>query len=163
MDIELFEQPTKKRVEGRIEGTRYADMPLKKEGWFFAWRRLYKTEGAEVYKLRLTETNEVKGLLMLTLMDNQMLYMNNVEVAPQRVDANSQYSREVGYLLAFACLKSFEQGRGAYIGYLGFECTPNLISFYRQNYGAVLVAGVFMYIPPAVGRKLIQTYLKLDI
>lgn len=163
MNIELFKQPTKERVEGRIEGTRYADMPLKKEGWSFAWRRLYKTEGAEVYQLRLTETNEVKGLLMLTLMDNQMLYMNNIEVAAHRVAANGEYSREIGCLLAFACLKSFEQGRGAFIGYLGFDCASSLIPFYQQRYGAVLTTGTCMYIRPSVGRRLIQTYLKLDV
>ncbi|HKK76725.1 MAG TPA: hypothetical protein VJ953_16735 [Saprospiraceae bacterium] len=62
-------------------------MPDKKGGWQFTWKKLGKTEGADFYKLtRVASTDTIEGMLMLTLLNEEMLYMNNIEVAPHNYE-----------------------------------------------------------------------------
>ncbi len=54
------------------------EMPLKKDGWQFNWQKLSKVEGAMFFKITLKNSPaKVEGLLMLTLINDEMLYMNN--------------------------------------------------------------------------------------
>lgn len=58
-------------------------MPKKKNAWNFNWRILLKTEIGEVYKLTTKEQEDrIEGIIMLILMNEEMLYMNNIEVIP---------------------------------------------------------------------------------
>ena len=136
-------------------------MPVKKDGWQFTWRTLYKTEGAEFYKLSLlSESTKVEGILMLSVMYDEMLYMNNIEIAPHNLGSNGKFDNVAGCLIAYGCLKSFEMGKNTYKGYLTFESKTKLIPLYQKKYGATLAVGQRMFIEPDVGLELIEKYLK---
>jgi hypothetical protein len=63
------------------------------------------------------------------------------------------------HLIAFACKKSFELGKGHYLGFLSFDSKTELISLYQDKYGATWAMGQKMFIGPANGKKLMEKYL----
>jgi hypothetical protein len=137
-------------------------MPLKKDGWQFTWKKLAKIEGAQFYKITLKESpSKLEGLLMITLINDEMLYMNNLELAPHNYGSKGKYENVAGCLIAFACKKSFELGRGNYLGFLSFDSKTELISLYEEKYGAILAMGQKMFIDPGQGRKLMEKYLNI--
>lgn len=146
-----------------IELAGKGDMPLRKDGWQFTWRKLYETEGALFYKLFTTNSpNQIEGIIMLSLLNDEMLYMNNVEVAPGNFGASGIYANVAGSLLAFGCYKSFELGKGNYLGFLAFDSKTELIELYQEKYGATLATGQKMFFTPDAGRKLIEKYLNIE-
>ncbi|PPK87172.1 hypothetical protein CLV84_0108 [Neolewinella xylanilytica] len=160
MRIQLVEASSGKSVDALIVRCSSSNLPLKKDGWQFTWKRLGKTEGAEFCKIvRVSEPGEIEGVLMLTLLNGEMLYMNNIEVAPHNFGEHGRYDRVAGCLIAFACYKSFEEGTGHYIGYLTFDSRTKLIDLYQNKYGATHAMGQQMFINPDAGRKLMDTYL----
>lgn len=160
MKIEILEVQSKKLIPAIIERASLKDMPLKKNGWQFTWRSLFKTEGSELYKLVLEEEpDSVQGILMLSLMYENMVYMNNIEIAPHNIGRTGKYDKVAGSLIAYGCLKSFELGLDSYNGYLTFESKTELIKLYQEKYGAVLTMGQRMFIGPEVGLQLIKEYL----
>ncbi len=161
MEIQIIDTKSRKKIVALIERANAKDMPLKKDAWQFTWKELYKTEGAEFYKIVLeNDSSQIEGVLMLSVMYNEMLYMNNIEVAPHNLGTKGKYENVAGCLIAYACLKSFELGKNTYTGYLTFESKTELISFYQARYGATLAMGQRMFIEPNVGLKLIDKYLK---
>lgn len=161
MEVKLLDVGSNKEIKATIDIANSKDMPIRKDGWQFTWRKLYKTEGAEFYKLSLqNESNEVEGILMLSMMFDEMLYMNNIEIAPHNLGKNGKFDNAAGCLIAYGCLKSFELGKSSYKGYLTFESKTSLISLYQNKYGATLAMGQRMFIEPAAGLKLIEKYLK---
>ena len=92
-------------------------------------------------------------------MNDEMLYMNTIEVAPHNYGSNGKYENVAGCLIAFGCLKSFELGKNHYEGYLTFESKTELIQFYQKKYGASIAAGQRMFINPKAGLNLIEKYL----
>jgi hypothetical protein len=137
-------------------------MPLKKDGWQFTWKKLAKIEGAQFYKITLKDSpSKLEGLLMITLINDEMLYMNNLELAPHNYGSKGKYENVAGCLIAFACKKSFELGRGNYLGFLSFDSKTELISLYEEKYGAILAMGQKMFIDPGQGRKLMEKYLNI--
>lgn len=138
--------------------------PRKEDGWQFDWRNLALTVGAMFYRLTLQATPDVlEGVIMLTLINKEMLYMNNLEVAPHNYGADGKFDRVAGSLIALTCLKSFELGRGAYTGYLSFDSKTELIELYQARYGATLAAGQKMFISPEAGKVLIMEYLNIKL
>lgn len=163
MNIQIFDTITEQDVSAQIEKADVKDMPLKKDNWQFTWRSLYKTEGAEFYKLVLMDSPaDVQGVLMLTLMNDEMLYMNNVEIAPHNYGSEGQYEHVAGCLIAYACLKSFNSSKNGYEGFLTFDSKTVLISLYQNKYGANLIRGQRMYIRPQTSIQLIKKYLNYD-
>jgi len=161
MEIDIIETKTKKKIEAIIQKANSKDMPIKKNGWQFTWKSLYKTEGSEFYKLTLKDKkSEVEGVIMLSLMYDEMLYMNNIEIAPRNLGLNGKYDNVAGGLIAFGCKMSFEIGKNTYKGYLTFESKSKLISLYQKKYGATLAMGQRMFIEPNIGLELIEKYLK---
>ena len=161
MNVQILATRTNKKVLAKIEKAELSDMPAKRNGWQFTWKFLFKTEGSTIYKLtseKSPATNE--GLLMLSLMNEEMLYMNNIEVAPHNLGKTAEYDYIAACLIAFACWKSFETGQHSYKGYLTFESKSELIPLYEKKYGAILAKGRRMFIPPKTGLKLINKYLK---
>jgi hypothetical protein len=137
-------------------------MPLKKDGWQFTWKKLAKIEGAQFYKITLKDSpSKLEGLLMITLINDEMLYMNNLELAPHNYGSKGKYENVAGCLIAFACKKSFELGRGNYLGFLSFDSKTELISLYEEKYGAIWAMGQKMFIDPGQGRKLMEKYLNI--
>ena len=65
MKIQLLETKTGKLVPAFIGKATVKDMPLKKDGWNFNWRNLFKEEGAEVYKVSLDGSpNKIEGIII---------------------------------------------------------------------------------------------------
>ena len=50
MQVRVTEVKSDKSIAAKIEKASGKDMPLKKDGWQFSWKSLYKTEGADFYK-----------------------------------------------------------------------------------------------------------------
>lgn len=162
MKVSVLEVRSNIKKAASIEQAALKDMPLKKDGWQFSWRSLFKTEGAEFFKLILLESVfEIEGIMMLTLMNDEMVFMNNIEVAPNNFGKQGKFDHVAGCLISFACMKSFEHGRRHYNGFLTFESKTELISLYEEKYGATLAMGQKMFIDPNAGLKLIEKYLKL--
>ena len=160
MQVQLINTDNQEFVSAKIERAYLKDMPLKKNCWQFSWKKLYQTEGTEIYKLTLLESPMVvEGLIMLSLMYGEMLYMNNIEIAPHNIGEAGKLDRAAGCLIAFGCHQSFEKGRGHYTGYLTFESKTQLIPLYQTKYGAMLAVGQRMFIEPEVGIKLMNKYL----
>ncbi len=68
-------------VEALILPAVRSDMPLKKYGWKFNWRTLFSTPGAQFYKLvRQGAPDVLEGMVMISLFNGEMVYMNNIEV-----------------------------------------------------------------------------------
>ena len=108
----------------------------------------------------MSDTKTIEGVLMFSVMYEEMVYMNNIEIAPHNLGAKGKYDNVAGCLIAYGCLKSFELGKNTYRGYLTFESKSKLIPLYQNKYGATLAAGQRMFIEPEVGLELIEKYLK---
>lgn len=163
MKIVLQEAESGELIEALISKASKKDLPSKKAGWQFTWKKLGKTEGADFYKLTtLKEPGEIEGMLMLTLLNEEMLYMNNLEVAPHNYGSKGKYKNVAGGLLAFACYKSFEQGKNYYLGFLSFDSKTQLIELYQNKYGATFAMGQKMFFDPEAGKRLMKKYLSID-
>lgn len=164
MNIRLLDVETNQQVPAAIVRASWHDLPQNIEGWNFSWRRLFRTEGTEIYKVSLLEqVVQVQGLLMLSVMNNEMVYMNMIEVAPQNVGVDGRYDNVAGCLIAYGCMRAFEAGKNNYEGYLTFESKTELIELYECKYGAKLAAGQRMFIDPAQSLHLIDKYLDLKL
>lgn len=164
MRIMLHEVESGEQIEGLISKATKKDFPPKKEGWQFSWKKLGRIEGAEFYKLTTLETpKSVEGMLMLTLMNEELLFMNNIEVAPHNYGLNGKFLNVAGGLLAFACYKSFEVGQNYYLGYLSFESKTQLIELYQNKYGATFAMGQKMFFDPEAGKALMKKYLSIEL
>lgn len=106
--------------------------------------------------------HKIQGLLMLSTIDDQMLVMNNIEVAPYNYGKNGKYDFVAGCLIAYACLLSFKWGKEDYIGYLSFDSKTQLLKLYREKYGAIQVGKQKMFIPPDSGKRLIKQFLNQE-
>ena len=164
MNVLLEDAKSGNLIDSIISIARKNELPLKKDGWQFTWKKLGQIENTACYKLTTIKTPDVvEGMLMLTLVNEEMLYMNNIEVAPHNYGSNGRYERVAAALLAFACYKSFEIGRNHYQGFLAFESKTQLIELYQNKYGATHAIGQKMFFDPSVGKTLIKEYLALEI
>jgi len=160
MKVRIIESETGEVVDAIIQKASLKEMPLKKDGWQFTWRSLYKTEGADIYVLKSEESEySIEGVIMLSMMYDEMLYMNNIEVSPTNIGKKGKYDQVAGCLIAFGCLQSIKLGKNTYKGYLTFESKTRLIELYQEKYGATLAMGQKMFIDPIAGEQLILNYL----
>ncbi|MGB1242626.1 MAG: hypothetical protein ACPG49_08895 [Chitinophagales bacterium] len=161
MDLSLKEIATGETYEGQILESIPKKMPFKKDGWNFAWKKLAQTNTESLFfKLSLKNSPKIiEGLL--TLVNDEMVYMDNVELAPHNYGSKGKYDHVAGSLIAFACNKSFELGEGHYVGFLSFDSKTQLISLYQEKYGAKMAIGRKMYIDNQTGTELIQKYLTI--
>jgi len=162
MEVTIFETSTKSEKKAIITKIQKSELPLKKSGWNFNWRELFKIEGAVLYKISLFETpKKIEGLIMLTIYYEEMLFMNNIELAPHNIGKNKKYGNLAGCLLAFGCRESFRIGKGSYHGFLSFDSKTELITLYQEKYGASIAMGHKMYFAPTTGKRLMKRYLGL--
>ena len=163
MKIILKNTKTDKEKEATISKILKKDLPLKKDGWQFNWRQLYKIEGAEIYKLSTEEKPKmIEGMLMLTIFNEEMVFMNNIEIAPHNYGSKGVYKEVAGCLIAFSCVESFERGKEGYNGFLSFDSKTKLIELYQNKYGAKIAMGNKMYFDPVAGKALMKKYLNID-
>lgn len=136
------------------------EIPLIKDGWNFNWRDLSKEKKASMVVLRTIKPNSsIEGALQLKI-ENEMLIMSVLEIAPHNVgQKNKKYDYVAGCLIAFACRESFKL-ESAYKGFLTFMSKTSLIKWYSEKYGASLGLGQRMYIDSEEGMKLINEYLE---
>lgn len=160
MKTRLLDRELQEYIDAEIRRAKFENIPLKKNGWQFNWRKLYKVKGAEVFKLTIEDSSDtIEGLIMLSLMYGEMVFMNNIEIAPHNYRSQGKYENAAGCLIAFGCQQGFERGEGNYRGYLSFESKSQLIPIYQNKYGATLAMGRRMYIGPQSGKALIKKYL----
>lgn len=136
------------------------EIPLKKDGWNFNWRELSKDKNSRMFILRTIGLKpSVEGALQLKI-ENEMLIMNVLEIAPHNIGRkNKKYDYVAGCLIAFACKESFKL-KSAYKGFLTFMAKTSLIEWYSKKYGASIGLGQRMYIDSENGLKLINEYLE---
>jgi len=134
-------------------------LPLKKDGWKFDWNKLIKEKNTETYVLRLKDsTKQIEGILQLKI-ENEMLIMDVIEIAPHNLgSSNKRFDYVAGCLIAFGCRQSFRL-KGPYKGFLTFTSKTNLIELYKSKYGATQALGQRMFIDDINGLKLIEKYL----
>lgn len=160
MEVKIYDTLKKQDVTAIISRTGARHLPLKKQGWQFNWKSLFQTEGAEFYKITLEESPDtIQGMLMISLMYEELVYMNNIEVAPHNLGSKGRYDNVAGCLIAFACIQAFEQGEGKYKGYLAFTSKTQLIQLYQEQYGATHAMGQKMFFDQKAGIELINKYI----
>jgi len=149
-----------KLVKAEIVVPEQNEIPLKKDGWNFNWRQLSKDQNTRMFVLKTIGLNpSVEGALQLKV-ENEMLIMNNLEIAPYNIGRkNKKYDYVAGCLIAFACKESFKL-KGDYKGFLTFMSKTSLMQWYSKKYGAKVGLGQRMYIDSENGLKLIQEYLE---
>ena len=163
MRIFLKNTKTGDEKEAKISKILAKEIPLKKDGWRFNWRQLNKVEGAELYKLSTVENPRViEGMLMVTVYNGEMVFMNNVEIAPHNYGSKGVYKEVAGCLIAFSCMESFNKGRENYRGFLSFDSKTELMELYQNKYGAKIAMGNKMYFDPIAGKALMGKYLNKD-
>ena len=134
-------------------------VPLKKNGWNFNWRQIFKEKEGRAYVLRtLNSPDQIEGALQLKI-EHDMLVMDVLELAPYNIgQKNKRYDFVAGCLIAFACRESFRL-EGNYKGFLTFVSKTSLIEWYAKKYGAELALGQRMFIDWENGERLIEKYL----
>ncbi len=146
--------------EAEIVKATLKELPIKKDGWQFDWKKAFRRKNTACYILRTKdESKMVLGLLGLKKED-EMLIMDLIELAPFNKGKNKKHDYVAGCLIAFACRESFNL-ESNYKGFLSFMSKTNLIEWYKKKYGAVQAFSTNrMFIEPENGIKLIDTYLK---
>lgn len=123
-------------------------------GWNFDWS-IPKEEGYEIYSLQVIGSNVIEGLLALKRdYENNGIYVNLVESAPKNVGRTGEYDGVGGHLFAFACREAKEMG----FDFVYFDSKTNLIDYYNQTLGAVLLFGQRMIIENEAFEDLINKY-----
>ena len=130
----IFELINKKHIEVEIV-LASGRLPLKKDGWKFDWNKLIKEKNSKTYILRLKESSKrIEGIMQLKI-ENSMLIMDVIELAPHNIGSlNKRFDYVAGCLIAFGCRQSFEI-KGSYKGFLTFITKTNLIDWYQNKYG----------------------------
>ncbi|MFN8672766.1 MAG: hypothetical protein U0457_11890 [Candidatus Sericytochromatia bacterium] len=163
MDIKIKDTHNDKLIDAEISKASFVDMPLKTNGWNFNWRKLFKEKGI-FYKLTVKERhNFIEGIIKLEILNNEMLYMNNLEIAPHNYGSSGKYDYVAGCLISYACYLSFIEGKNHYKGFLVFDSKTKLIDLYKIKYQAEILFGQRMFIDANNSKKLIEKYLKVII
>lgn len=173
MDVKLIYVATNEIVDAIILPATGKELPLNNNGWNFNWKQLYNShkvgntenkKGVMFYKVVLKQRTEIiEGLIMVSVIDGKMVYLNVIEVAPHNYGSKGRYKNVAGCLIAYACFLSVKYGKDNYKGFLSFDSKTNLIKLYQEKYGAVLISSQKMYINDTNGKKLVKLYLDIDL
>jgi len=160
MDIQLKDVANNKLVDALISLADLKDLPAENDRWNFDWEQLFKL-GDTCFKIVLVSSPEIiEGLMVISVINDEMVYINNIESAPHNIGAVKKYDYVAGCLFAYACDLSVSLGKKGYIGYVSFDSKTKLIPLYKEKYGAMHVGGTRMFFEPDTGDKLINQYLK---
>jgi len=161
MHPSLLAVSTGQRIEALLTRANEENVRGLDDNWNFNWPELFQTKGSDFFKITTAETPEiVEGLVMFSVYFGEMVFMNNLELAPRNIGKKKKYDWVAGCLIAYGCRIALEKGKGAYQGYLTFESKSSLIPLYREKYGATYAGGLKMFIDDVQGEKLIQQYLE---
>lgn len=159
MIVYILEIANDQLVEAEIVPANSRQMPLRKDGWNFNWKKLLIEEDSETFVLKLKDVDKsIEGLLQLKI-KSEMLVMEALELAPHNIGRkNRKYDFVAGCLIAFGCRESFKLD-SVYKGYLTFISKTNLIDWYKKHYKAEQGLGQRMFINEMNGLGLISEYL----
>jgi len=156
LNVYILDQLSNELVIAEITSAKEIKMPLKKDRWNFNWNKLVKDQNSETYLLRRAQN--IEGLMHLKV-ENEMMFMDVLEIAPHNIGSqNKIFDFVAGCLIAFACRESFKL-TSEYKGFLTFVSKTKLIPWYSKKYGAEQALGQRMFINPQNGLKLIEEYL----
>lgn len=128
---------------------------LKKNGWQFNWKNELKQPQREVYKLSITNNqNIIQGLISLEVKSDHV-YMHLIESAPFNKGREKVYVGVPGNLVAFACKLSFQRGHD---GNVSFVAKSQLIKHYEESLEATHIGGRIMIIGRIAALKLTNKY-----
>lgn len=156
----ILEKATKTLIPAEIVPMQAVKPPLKKDGWQFHWRQLYRSGEGRAFILRtLNSPTQIEGALLLKAASG-MCIMDVLELAPHNIGRqHKRYDDVAGCLIAFACRESFKI-EGDYKGFLTFTSKTSLIGWYMEKYGAQRANGWRMFFDPETGHQLIKKYLE---
>ena len=128
---------------------------MKKNGWQFDWKYEFKQPQRDVYKLTITNNqNVIQGLISLEIRFDHV-YMHLIESAPFNKGKSKVYAGVPGNLVAFACKLSFQRGHE---GNVSFVAKTQLIKHYEESLGAIHAGGRIMIIDKIAALKLTNKY-----
>jgi hypothetical protein len=127
---------------------------LKKNGWRFNWKKEYKEQDRQLYKLVAKGDKTIQGLISLQPVENY-IEMHLIEVAPHNYGKSKKFLGVAGNLVAFACKMSFDSG---FEGFVGFTAKTQLIQHYIDTLGAELIFRNRMSISGNPAKKLVNSY-----
>jgi len=158
----ILDVETKELIKVDILLVTSNELPLKKEGWNFHWKQLFKEPNTLTFVLKTkTDSSSIEGMLHLKI-ENNMLIMDVIEIAPHNIgNINKKYDYVAGCLIAYACRESFKI-EGNYKGFLTFTSKTDLIEWYINKYGATQAIGQKMFISPDKGALLIKKHLNKE-
>ncbi|MGM0579908.1 MAG: hypothetical protein ACQETL_04475 [Bacteroidota bacterium] len=166
MNVKILEHKNGKEVVSKISKVvkNKNRLPTITDGWRFNFRKNSKNSKYETYILSTVENaNSVEGCLIIDTNSPYEIYMAYIEIAPHNKGENKKYAKVAGCLIAFACRRSFIEGKE---GYLAFDVKEEdierkLMELYSNKYNAVRLSNsTTMIILPEASEKLIELYLK---
>lgn len=161
MKVQIKDISTDSLVAAEVVKANFNDMPLKKDGWQFTWRELFRKQSAAFYKLVLENSPyKIEGMIMLSLLDGGIVFMDSIEVAPHNYGSKGRYDSVAGRLIAYGSNLSFELGKPPYDGCLSFESKTVLMELCLNKYGASMGLGQRMFFSPEAGFRLMELYLQ---
>lgn len=139
MYVKIKEKQSNLFVDAEILVASIKDMPLKKDGWLFNWREIFrKNKNSDYYKIVLKNQPEiVQAIAVFSLTSYGLFYMDQVETSPENRGCNGKYEA-VASLISFGCKLSFNI-KEPYRGFLGFTSKTNLIKVYQNKYKAKVI------------------------
>ena len=145
--IDKFTPCLEERATGKIVDTSYS-LASKKElsklkGWNFNWTAS-DLKDAEIYKLTLTDNEEIQGLVAITKFErDKAIYVNIAESAPHNLGRQKRYNGVGGHLFAIAAKKSMDFGYGGFV-FMDAKNT-DLVKHYQKVLGAALLGMPHQY------------------
>jgi hypothetical protein len=130
---------------------------IMKADWQFNWKKEFKDNLKEVYKLSTVNNPAIIHGLLSIEDKGDHIFMHLVESAKFNKGKNKAYLGVPGNLVAFACKKSIEK---SYDGYVAFDSKTVLIEHYKKTLGATHLRGQRMYIDDNAAKRLIEQYFK---
>ena len=127
----------------------------KTNGWGFNWKEEFKKPDTVIYKLTLSGSREIQGLISAEKRQG-FIFMPLIESAPHNRGRDKKFAGVLGNLTAFICKAAFENGCD---GIVSFEAKTQLIQHYKKTLGATQIGLTQkMFIDTQQSRKLVSSY-----
>ena len=132
--MKLRRIPTGEEFDAAIEQVTISDLGqiARSKRFLFDWE-LEKDQGFDLYKLYLTESGLIVGLMsLLDIPEEFRIHLNLIESSKENIGKEKQMDSIPGVLIAFACELAFRKGYG---GFVSLVPKTKLIDHYRNKYG----------------------------
>ena len=127
----------------------------RRNGWQFDWKAELKDNRYDVFKLVISNSDEViQGLISLEQRTDHV-FINLLENAPFNIGSKKVYKGVAANLIAYACKISLNMGCN---GNVSFFAKTKLIEHYIEKLGATWLGGQRMAITDQSASRLIENY-----